>query len=94
MDGPTPSARVGTNSSLSKASDKRSVMNDLIVSFSIEIQGFSLAGPAGTEQRKASAATIWTTPSPVLLTKSRKTKGKPSQHLLMRVLSILKLEHA
>jgi hypothetical protein len=45
-----------------------------IVSFYIEIQGFSLAGPAGTEQSKASAATILTTP---LLTKSRKTQGKP-----------------
>jgi hypothetical protein len=37
LDGPTSSARVGTNSSLSKDSDKRSVMNDSIVAFSIEI---------------------------------------------------------
>ena len=44
-----------------------------------------------TEQSKASAATILTTP---LLTQRRKTQGKPSQRLLMRVLFIKKLEHA
>ena len=68
LDGPPPSAPVGTNSSLSKACGKGSVMHDSIMSFSIEIQGFSLAGPAGIEQSKAPAVAIWTTPAPVLLT--------------------------